>query len=159
MFFKAKQTEVLKVVPRMPVTVPEKAEEQADEEYRAICAKLGLVQDVAVYQREAVYAYLDEKFPGDANGNRGWLWVPLRNQDTLKFWNSEYANGRFYDKPVPYAVLKTVDELTERFPKAKFFISDARGESDYKDPFLLFTLDEGRTQHIVERWNEPAFRS
>jgi hypothetical protein len=149
------QTETETAVQLIPT--PIKQEVDIDEEYQALAVKLGFEPRFAEYNLESVINYLDSKFPSK-DMMKGWVWVPLRWKDRETSHSFNDTTSRSYQKPVPFAVLKTVDEIQTQYPEAKFFISDERNANDEKDPFLMFTLDCGRTIHVVERWDEPAYR-
>lgn len=132
-----------------------------DEEYFALCVKLGVVLDMPTYPLHDVTRYLDAKFGHSSYGpteKPNWVWVPLRHRDIITERSFNDTDQRIYTKPIPYPVLKTIESIQERWPEAKFFISDERYASDEKDPFLMFTVNEARTIHVVERWDEPKFR-
>ena len=135
--------------------VPEKRSfADVNEEYQALAVKLGIGLAVPTYDLSAVLAYLDAKY----GGRDDWRWVPVRGRDIVRTKDFNDVTSRTYSKPIPYAVLKTIDEIETQYPEARFFISDERYESDVKDPFLMVTMDEGTTLYVVERWDEPAFR-
>jgi len=128
--------------------------------------KLGLRE----YDAEAVEAYLNEQY-ADKRGwfarrfdhkDLFWIWRPLReadrNQDRWLTRNGEICwHVEPYDKPVPYPVLLTVENILDVFPRANFFVSDEVRDADrISDPFLMTVI--GKLQFIVERWDEPKFR-
>ena len=133
---------------------PTKQTSDLDEEYVALQTKLGLGLGLPTYDTQRALTYLDFKF----KGRDKWVWVPLRAKDMVSDFGFNDTDKRTYSKPIPFAVLKTIDEIQSMHPEAKFFISDERRPTDEKDPFLAVTLDNGRTLHIVERWDEPSFR-
>lgn len=128
--------------------------EDITEEYKALQLKLGIGIIFPSYPLESVLRYLDAKYGCRTN----WAWVPVRHTDIITANNFNDVTNRTYTKPIPFPVLKTIDEISTLYPQAQFFISDERQPSDMKDPFLLVTLDKGRTLHVVERWDEPAYR-
>ena len=138
-----------------PVPVATEYSEQPTEEYYEMCKKLGVITipvlvgrlGLRIYDSEEVKNYLNEKFIR-------WLWYPLRAADVVQGFDTEII----YKKPVPFAVLKTVESILAECPTMKFFISDESRKSDEKDPFLLITNDNGHTRFIIERWDEPSFR-
>lgn len=152
MFGRKEVVAEVKVEPEVPnkVALPD----DVSEEYRALQVKLGIGIGRPTYDLASVKEYLNNKYGGWSQ----WCWVPLRGKDVVKGINFNDIENRTYTKPIPFAVLKTIDEIQETYPQAKFFISDERYNSDVKDPFLLVTLDNGHCLHVVERWDEPAFR-
>jgi len=69
-------------------------------------------------------------------------------------WPGDLA---LYAKPIPFPVLRTIDELRTKFPGATFWVSDeAQKVARSFDPFLLVRF-HGQ-QFIIERWDEPGFR-
>ena len=152
----------LELKPPTPLELPPQGElvktEEIPQEYEALCKELGMTSipiiaarlGLRIYNEKEVHAYLDKKMDY-------WLWFPLRQVDAVKNF-SFHDSDRPYRKAVPLAVLKTVKAITDEVPHAKFFISDEAYLSDFKDPFLMVTPDEGRTRFIVERWDEPSFR-
>ena len=114
-----------------------------DEEYLALCVKLGMVLDMPTYPLHDVIRYLNAKFGvhsrkslTDSVSRPNWVWVPLRHKDIITTRNFNDTDQRIYTKPIPYPVLKTIESIQERWPEAKFFISDVRYASDEKDPFF-----------------------
>ena len=96
-----------------------------------------------------------------------WEWKPLRPQDAVPFssdtWTAHFGT---YDVPirteqytgaVPLPVLLTVKKLIDRFgDRVCFFVSDYRDPKP--DPFLMITGVKIPC-FIIERWDEPGFRS
>ena len=107
-----------------------------------------------------------------------WGWRPLRKVDTIFPVGNRYGNFSgckgdndgtknglvltgHYQKPVPFPVLLRAEEICSAFPRGvTFFVSDALNEEEVaiRDPFLAVSLD-GQTFYVIERWDEPAFRS
>jgi hypothetical protein len=145
--------------PKPVIAVPQKKELEFDAEYHQLYTKLGIGLGLPTYPINSVTRYLDSKFPLAA-GVKGWVWVPIRYKDKVKGFSFNDVDSRTYTKPIPFPVLKTIDEIQTAHPEAKFFISDERqrGDNTEKDPFLLVTLDDGRTLNVIERWDEPSFR-
>ena len=69
-----------------------------------------------------------------------------------------YEKTHFYAKPVPLPVLLTMEGIANKFPTARFFVSDETGRvlSAVKDPFLMVLFED--QQYIIERWDEPGFK-
>jgi hypothetical protein len=144
--------------PKPVIAVPKKHNLEFDAEYYQLYTKLGIGLGLPTYPLSSVISYLDSKFPPADNLNKGWVWVPLRHKDIVKGRSFNDTENRTYTKPIPFPVLKTIDEIQTAHPEAKSFISDERQTSDNKDPFLLVTLDDGRTLNVIERWDEPSYR-
>lgn len=133
-----------------------------DSEYKQLSAKIGVISYESiirecvdsVYPIDSVFDYLDKKY----KDRYFWKWVPLRKRDIIKGRNFNDTDRRTYAKPIPYAVLVTIDKLQTACLDFKFFISDELDKSDIKDPFLLVTADMIKEYWIVERWDEPSFR-
>jgi hypothetical protein len=101
----------------------------------------------------------------ETNDPHCYYWHPLREEDkgtSFRWWwnlGGEWrcrSNGlnEVYHKLVPPSVLETVVTIMEKFPDAKFFVSDI---SHVKDPFLAVTF-QGQWPVIVDFWDEPDFR-
>jgi hypothetical protein len=159
---------------------PENVEKLAvDEEYMKLAQELGLAVDhgeearlraavadagVGNYDREKVDLYMRSMAK-----NNVWVWRPLRKVDVGKLnqdgdrdvvLHGAVTGGQSYQHVVPFAVLTTVKQISEKFPEALFFISDYAAPRP--DPFLMVTtkdLFERDIYYIVERWDEPGFRS
>lgn len=86
------------------------------------------------------------------DSDRAIFWAPAHNGFIIGGQDRE-----LYSKPVPMPVLLTVQRIVEKFPEAKFYVSDkANVQIEPRDPFLLVVhLDQ---QYIIERWDEPSFR-
>jgi hypothetical protein len=102
-----------------------------------------MVLDMPTYPLHDVIRYLNAKFGvhsrkslTDSVSRPNWVWVPLRHKDIITTRNFNDTDQRIYTKPIPYPVLKTIESIQERWPEAKFFISDERYASDEKDPFF-----------------------
>jgi hypothetical protein len=156
-WFRKQVVEIQQEVPqRVQTQVPVKLSAGFDQEYAELSAKLGITSfsiTYPVYPLTDVIKYLDSKF-----GESRWVWVPLRCKDIVKARDFNDTDKRTYIKPIPFPVLKTIEEIEIKYPQAKFFISDEKYAGDEKDPFLMFTIDDGLTLNVVERWDEPSFR-
>lgn len=136
------------------------------EEYRDLCARIGFAPvctveftlarlGLHVYPMTDVHRYLDAIF----KGREGWVWVPLRDKDKIMTRGFNDTDKRTYSQPIPYPVLRTVEQLETEHPDSGlcFFVSDQRQPSDEKDPFLLVTIKNNPTYWVIERWDEPSF--
>ena len=159
-----------------------------EKEYRRISNKLGTsfaetlhTNDLAkylaensmtVYPLDKVKAYLLRKMadlpkPRDSWGSGArwtWNWMALRDQDVLK---SSGNFSRLYEdpnKPVPVEVLMTVEKIVDdlRPTRVHFYVSEivkaARPTPRVVDPFLAVCANTSKL-FVIERWNEPSFRS
>lgn len=130
-------------------------------------AKYGIVH----YPLDKVEVYLDSKFgvPEKSEPGLSWCWAPLRdadlgrNRDIGKIhWmrrpQGNNRNGNIndvrYEKPVPEAVLETVEKILQDVPEAYFFISEHCAPGD---PFLG-VIAEGTEMLVIERWDEQEFQ-
>lgn len=152
-----------------------------DAEYLALAGELGIEspavlqarletffaeEHIEVYPLDKVAAYMQNLALKESTpGNRlVWVWKPLRQQDALNGGagpgfppTGGSISAALYPKAVPFPVLLTVKRIMERFGAAvKFFVSDY--EVRKPDPFLMVTAP-GLPQYVIERWDEPAFRS
>lgn len=99
-------------------------------------------EGIQVFHRVKVEQYLTDK--------GAWKWYKLRNCDR------EDSLFPLYTELVPWEVLVTVEKLLARIPDAHFLV--AALEKD-PDPFLgVGSMKEG-CFYIIERWDEPGFRS
>ena len=159
-----------------------------EKEYRRISNKLGTsfaetlhTNDLAkylaensmtVYPLDKVKAYLLRKMadlpkPRDSWGSGArwtWNWMALRDQDVLK---SSGNFSRLYEdpnKPVPVEVLMTVEKIVDDLgpTRVHFYVSEfvkaARPTPRVVDPFLAVCANTSKL-FVIERWNEPSFRS
>lgn len=112
-----------------------------------------------VYDAAQVRAFLRSQY-----GRKDWGFRPLREIDRreIQRWWDIDRNGQIqdganvYGKPIPYPVLVTVQRVVERFPTARFYVSDECRNSDVRDPFLLVLVD--KHEYIIERWDEPNYK-
>lgn len=98
---------------------------------------------ICVYQERAVDRYMNSITPRDHEWN--WTWV-----------NSSHHHQARYVKPIPVAVLLTMIKIREAFPNVLFQITDIT-RMVKGDPFLRVGFNG--TWFIIERWDEPGFRS
>jgi len=148
------------------------------KEYLAVAEKIGFSngavleaqlreflaeEGIALYNYNDVASFLARKAKDLSTGEEHvWCWKPLRECDKLSSgrWSASengYVSARQYNGPVPYPVLLTVEKIAQRFGnQICFHVSDY--ESKRPDPFLAVTAP-GIGWFIVERWDEPDFRS
>lgn len=121
---------------------------------------------IQIYDLAAVEKYMDKK--GE------WCWYPLRAKDCVEtkdhVWRITrstphkypgsygYQDNHQYDKPVPFPVLLTVKAIHDHFGEDALFLVAAPAQ--HPDPFLgvMQRSNFGRL-FVVERWDEPSFRS
>ena len=116
---------------------------------------------LGIYDYRSVVNYLDaqeQHINSDRTAWRRyeWNWHPIRSAREFGRSRPERVSMDLYNKPIPYPVLLTIERIESRFPKACFYVSDLRGVSD---PFLAVTVEGADTLLVIERWDEPAFRS
>lgn len=115
-------------------------------------------ENIPVYPLIDVISFLDKKL-GDK-----WEWRGLRDVDAkhLGGWfihaTDDHRRVNFskeqYTQRVPLPVLFTVQKIAALVPEAYFYVSATEDD----DPFLLVTAQQ-MGSFVVERWDEPAFRS
>jgi|SRR5262252_6146719 len=66
-------------------------------------------------------------------------------------------SGSVYGHSVPYPVLLTVKSIVDRLPDVQFFVTDYAVATP--DPFLAVSRPSIDDMFIIERWDEPGFRS
>ncbi len=172
-----RENEMLTIFKRKPVAELLVVKEEPDafaQEYDELATKLGVVArattsdklakvlaslQIPCYKLEDVEKYMDKK--------GYWSWFELRHDQpslnvvrkTPTQWRTLYGNTVFrtYDKPIPYPVLLTIDQIqAELGAQAVFFIAAL---NDKPDPFLGVMLWSDTSQFfVVERWDEPGFR-
>jgi hypothetical protein len=139
-------------------------------------------EGIEVYPYEKVAAFLDAKLLKEApKQHLVWVWKPLNSgypaaprdrrlptvlsglmSFTVTIGGAEYTaqdpshQSRAYCRAIPQAVLMTVKKIKDRFKDALFYASDY--EVRDPDPFLMVT-GPGLDYYVIERWDEPAFRS
>lgn len=146
--------------------------EAPGEAYRKLAAKLGVKsaalreaelesvlreEMIPVYEYAKVEAFLNDQCRRAGAVNTWirfqWSWKPLRKQDRMK--HGERVSNSVYQQAVPYPVLLRVEQIAERLPEAKFFVSEIE---KVQDPFLAVTVEGSQRFWVIERWNEPNFR-
>jgi len=132
-------------------------------------------EGISVYPLEAVERYMRSITPP----NKAWVWMPVRacdvtpdggNQHYL-VWGVSRENwrtfniigkeflGAQYSKPLPLPVLQTMGNLVERMPEGLVFLVTDIIDVPKPDPFLAVRLKDSTELFVIERWDEPAFRS
>lgn len=107
---------------------------------------------IGVYPRDKVTAYMNSQF-------RHWRWFKLKADDHVTHEDG-YPQRRVYLEPIPLAVLMRIDEIFAKFPDAIFEIAAEEDSlSLHSDPFLSVRLADHQERIVIERWNEPGFRS
>ncbi len=109
---------------------------------------------IDVFPIDKVTAYMDAQF-----GGAGWRWYRAQVSETRlnDRWGSRVA---LYDMPVPLPVLLRIDQIMAKFPDAMFEIAAKGREHPVDaDPFLSVRLSASQERIVIERWDEPGFRS
>lgn len=101
---------------------------------------------ITVYKESRVNWYMNSITP---SGHR-WLWAQVKAP-------SDRYQPNAYTKPIPLAVLLTMEKIVDAFPDARFEVTDIT-EMPKGDPFLRVHVSGG-DWFIIERWDEPRFRS
>jgi hypothetical protein len=117
---------------------------------------------VAIYPLDRVVAFMDAKATGVPSESKyyktSWGWHPLRTIDRDRPAGLGYM-GHVYEKPVPVEVLTTVEKISDQLgPAVRFYVADLVRVKLNIDPFLCVTA-RGCPLYVIERWDEPAFRS
>lgn len=148
--------------------------EEPDQEYIELSKRLGintiplqlvdlarLIRQVCIgiYEYDAVVRYLDgqvERMRKTRFDHTDWNWHPIK--PCHHFWSGrpDHVSADVYNKPIPMPVMLTIAQIESLYPAARFYVSDLR---DVKDPFLAATVDGSDTFFVIERWDEPTFRS
>ena len=185
MFFKA----VLSPAQEVPLTPPvgqqvEKSDFAGVElkKYVTVAEKIGFVngallsaqlrdffaeEGISLYDYNKVSSFLAEKTKIERTKTNKrylvWCWKPLRMSDLNQLTNNVPwgENGgissELYHGAVPYPVLLTMEKIAQRFgDQVRFYVSDYASVNP--DPFLAVS-GIGIDFFIVERWDEPNFRS
>ena len=134
--------------------------------------------NMTVYPMDKVRSYLEKKMEelpkprvsrrrGSFYGSQprwAWNWMALREQDVLKKkgnFSKLYSNT---NKPVPVEVLMTVEKIIDDLGPSRvhFYVSEfvkaARPTPQIVDPFLAVCANTSKL-YVIERWDEPGFRS
>lgn len=94
---------------------------------------------ICVYPEDQVWRYMNSVTPSD----QIWRWTWL---------------GDYY-KPIPEAVLMTMAKIQEAFPNDLVFEVTDIYAMPKGDPFLRVRISGTAESFIIERWDEPKFRS
>ena len=148
--------------------------EEPDQEYIELSKRLGInkiplqlielarvVREVCigVYEYEAVTWYLDrqvERTKKNRYDHIDWYWHPVKSSNAIWFGRPSHVSADVYNKPIPMPVMLTIARIESLYPAARFYVSDIR---EVKDPFLAVTVEGADTFFVIERWDEPSFRS
>jgi len=124
---------------------------------------------IPVYDRAKVEGYLDE--------HGYWGWFPLsvvqpraiiHRVNNVSHRPSYYYGGMATNDPdygvpnaayaeaVPLPALLTAERILDRLPSTLFYIAAARS---FPDPFLAAVDGVTGETFVIERWDEPGFRS
>ncbi len=171
--------------PQEPTTqlpqAPDAAQRQFLTDYQKLAQKIGyrcveaereLVENeleaflhengMAVYDYQAVTRYLDatvERMTKTLRERHAWRWVPLRQCDKGQVVAQLSTGMVTYTKPIPYPVLLTIEKVHERFgERLAMFVSDIYTVPK-ADPFLGVSAPGSERLFVIERWDEPGFRS
>jgi hypothetical protein len=155
--------------------------QKVDKEYRRLACKLGThyrapltlqeltsylaKNSITVYPASAVKSYMqkriDELPKPKGYSKWAWKWYALRFSD-MRIKGDKMVR-ELYKKPVPVEVLMAAEKIADDLGSGvRFYVSDiAKNERPTQrdvDPFLAVSCD-AVPRFIIERWNEPAFRS
>lgn len=146
----------------------------------AVILDLGL----SIYPLDQVVAYMNDKANKLTNKRKNikgrWGWWPLRTEDKAQLeahsdWfrrlepnekfilDSPYPGGlegnNTYWAAIPLPVLITANKILEQDQNVTFLVATLSTIRDPRlDPFLA-VIKPGIRPIVVERWDEPAFRS
>lgn len=89
-----------------------------------------------------------------------WGWHPLRTIDRDRPAGVGPGGlSLIYSKPVPVEVLMTVEKISDLLgTSARFYVADLVRVNLRIDPFLCVT-GHACPRYVIERWDEPTFRS
>ena len=150
----------------------------AETLHNADLAKYLAENSIEVYPIDKVKTYLEKKIAelpkpkpqySDYGARRSssrwtWNWMALRQQDILKSsgnFSKLYSDS---NKPVSVEVLMTVEKIVDDLGPSRvhFYVSEfvkaARPTPRIVDPFLAVCANTSRL-FVIERWDEPSFRS
>jgi hypothetical protein len=154
--------------------------EMPDQEYIAVSTRIGVnsiplalaqleqvIQEetLGIYDYGKVTAFLESQCArlnkGRSSGQARfeWNWHPVKEYKNKYPWGVAWLPNQstdLYNKPIPTVVVQTMERILSRFPDAMFYVSDIQG---FKDPFLAVTVYRADKMHVIERWDEPGFRS
>ena len=130
---------------------------------------------MTIYPMDKVKKYLDLKvaempktrrdpWGGGSSARWTWNWLALREQDVVK--KSGNFSKLYGTKAIPVEVLMTVEKIADDLgaTRVHFYVSDfvkaARPTPKPVDPFLAVCASSATAKlFVIERWDEPAFRS
>jgi len=150
-----------------------------DAEYLTLAERLGIrngailtaklervlhAEMIPVYEYAKVAAYLDhlaERRTHELRAASGewirssWCWFSLRKGEH-KGVHTANVSKSVYQSAIPAPVLLTIEKIQTQLPEARFFISAI---VDVPDPFLAVSVPGADKLWVIERWDEPGFRS
>jgi hypothetical protein len=152
-----------------------------DADYQALADKLGIrsaalleskleailaEEMIPVYEYAKVEAYLDNlvakrnyelgRESQSIWGRRAmWSWYSLRKGEHKGIRHGKVVKY-VYQQAIEKPVLLAIDLIQSRLPEARFFVSQIE---EVADPFLAVTVPGSAKLYVIERWNEPGFRS
>ena len=158
-----------------------------DEEYKALAEKLGFNAEMKVQDRTPLARFLKEnliqvyrfssvdrymkKLAGKTGSQWRYCWRPARNADyphrsftsvrnEKGDWVSVNCNPSLYDKPIPFAALKTMETINDALGReVAFFVTDYEVKPvEWPDPFLAVMHLKSGEFYVIEKWDEPAYR-
>ena len=132
---------------------------------------------MTIYPMDKVQKYLDTKvaempkgrtYDGWGNSRMTskwtWNWLALREQDVVK--KSGNFSKVYGTKPIPVEVLMTIEKIVDDLGATRlhFYVSDfvkaSRPTPKPVDPFLAVCASTSKAKlFVIERWDEPSFRS
>jgi hypothetical protein len=168
---------------KVPVTIS--VGKKAPVEHRRLANKLGCIGGIkisaielaeylkknhySVYPMESVNRYMagkvkeinDQRKRGTAA--KAWRWIPLRKAQAVKQDRYDRTTTLYYRHTVPVEVLMTVEKIFDELGDQVIFeITDVYTkvvkETVSADPFLAVTAP-GCARFVLERWDEPGYRS
>lgn len=152
---------------------------KAPAEHRRITNKLGLAGSTklltvelaewlkkngySAYPIESVDKYMRSKVREAGRSGIAWRWVPLRKLQARAVKDGGYSNEHFYENTVPVEVLMTVEKIFNHFgDQVVFEVTDVYSRPSRRsidaDPFLAVRAPGGQ-RFILERWDEPGYRT
>jgi hypothetical protein len=173
--FAPKEPEHVSIPERHAVAEPD----GPDATYLALAAKLHVgnaaileaklervlhAEMIPVYEYAKVTAYLDHlvaKRNYEEVNVKGpwfrseWSWFSLRKGEHKGIREAKVVKP-VYQGAIPLPVLMTIDKIQSQLPEARFFISQVK---EVPDPFLAVSVPGSEKLWVVERWDEPGFRS
>lgn len=127
---------------------------------------------ITVYEAGTVERYMGRITPA---GHR-WHWVVATMGAAVEYPTINGMKAPMYSKPIPDAVILTIQKIRDAFPTSVFQVTDI-SQIPKGDPFLRVSLEEAgswsgwstgfgdinmqfdpQESFIIERWDEPGFR-